>query len=768
MMRSFLAGAIVFTASLSFDSLRVSNAENIYAIRFSFSKIFDISGLGVGIKVYIMYDVDALHAVRNASSLRKDLPDLRDRDYLPSLRRLPPRLDPPDILLKRQFKVRDQGQTNSCTAQALAALLDFVSGDGVPVSADMLMESGVEVEQASLGHSSTSGQQTDGLHYLRSIVKGYYHNGVCSEAVWAGKGFDQFERDNPRYRVAKDARLRPLGAYYRVRSALNDFHSALCDVGAVLVAAEIHDNWAGDRVKKSGGKIGLPQSADLTATFNHAFVVVGYTEEGFLILNSWGMDWGGFPISTRPGAGGKVKRFPGVALWHYRDWAERILDAWVLRPGVPTPGAFEYSYGEHGIAALRAPISARSTPRHEISGHYLHLDDGHFVTVGKYPTRIDDLSSRPLDLIEAVNFVNQGHVQAKSNKGKTTAAGHSYDHVLVWIAGGDESTDRIVSDIAITRTFWKEKGIFPISVFWCSDFVEKAFELLGVAFAASLEQVGAPGPALDARIEIDNRGPGRAFWRDIKRSAQQAAKADLMHDAAHDKPAGALHMAFGELANLNPRVQVHVIAEGAGAIAFCELLRNFAPRPPNGHKGSVVSRIRSITLLAPAATQSLFECSILRLRKDLSSAAPIVRLITPSADVEHRMRTGFYSASILELVQMAFEEGPPVREIGRGTGQTLAEAIKSSRIIGLFRNAQLLCRDHGSAVEWFTFDPALDQSTGKLRDVTFDRNLLHCLRDSIVGANGGKQVFSGLTRMHPGGKAHQRPGFSVARAKVDG
>ena len=55
------------------------------------------------------------------------------------------------------------------------------------------------------------------------------------------------------------------------------------------------------------------------------------------MLNSWGRDWG----SWRPHAPTIAEPVPGVALWRYEDWADTIMDGWVLRLGVGAAEAFE-------------------------------------------------------------------------------------------------------------------------------------------------------------------------------------------------------------------------------------------------------------------------------------------------------------------------------------------------------------------------------------------------------------------------------------------
>ena len=79
----------------------------------------------------------------------------------------------------------------------------------------------------------------------------------------------------------------------------------------------------------------------------HAFAIVGYTEDGFWVQNSWGASWGD----------------NGLALWAYEDWLENVQDA--ARPEKIGAGLFR-----------------RGPRRAEIVGHFVHIDDGSFDDTG--------------------------------------------------------------------------------------------------------------------------------------------------------------------------------------------------------------------------------------------------------------------------------------------------------------------------------------------------------------------------------------------------
>ena len=183
------------------------------------------------------------------------------------------------------------------------------------------------------------------------------------------------------------------GAYQRLEAALIDEHAALKEVGGIYAEPEIHEGWQiwketlGTGLEEChNGIIQLGKAQSSPSLGNHAFVIVGYNDEGFLVLNSWGRDWGLYdPPGKTKGAG--RAGYPGIALWRYQDWAERILDGWVLRLGVTAPEGFKYSFGPQGLAGFASgQITAATTPRHELVGHYIHLNDGKLVEDGTLPS----------------------------------------------------------------------------------------------------------------------------------------------------------------------------------------------------------------------------------------------------------------------------------------------------------------------------------------------------------------------------------------------
>jgi len=390
----------------------------------------------------------------NSSGVRKDWVDLRDQNYLPNLSVLRnsvsmnPRLmsfDAATGVIKPVFGLRHQGHAGRCVGFALANLIDIQrnlqslgrintqdASENTPeqphlniVSADMLYRMAYFHDRYPDIEEQPSG--VEGVHTLRSAIKGFYHHGVCPDwpeesagddpARWQSTCYNEASPDSerrfPTVEQAKKAREIGLGAYFRLASVLNHFHAALNDAEAILTTANIHDGW--DRATpENDGEIAWPPKLGKTGT--HAFVLTGYDEKGFHVLNSWGDSWGGYQLQG------------GIGLWRYADWAQNVIDSWVLRLGVPAPSAFGISIGEKGTKGLVSPIQTGSTPCFELAGHYMHLDDGFHISNGSYPSFSDDWD-------RTQNYLTE---QVDPNADPTEPDQTKYRGLLIWLPGSLE------------------------------------------------------------------------------------------------------------------------------------------------------------------------------------------------------------------------------------------------------------------------------------------------------------------------------------------
>lgn len=282
--------------------------------------------------------------------------DSQDRFYRPSL--TPPRdsILPP---MPEDGEIRHQLDPFSCTGFALAAVIDQqlrarVRRGETPVRVSPAMIYGLATSHDEFVDDLPGGSS------LRGAIKGFFHYGVCSCDTARYSGHD------PGWHLtiaaAKEARNITLGAYYRLHPVLSDYHSALHEAGAILVSAWLHPGWV--RGRRPVGTIPLKPGRQGA----HAFVIRGYDDRGFIIQNSWA-DWG------------RWKSRAGMARWTYADWAENVIDAWVIRLAPPLPKAFDLQVRQPPAASAGAAPALppgyarlRDTRRAALIGHAIHAE----------------------------------------------------------------------------------------------------------------------------------------------------------------------------------------------------------------------------------------------------------------------------------------------------------------------------------------------------------------------------------------------------------
>ena len=150
----------------------------------------------------------------------------------------------------------------------------------------------------------------------RGAMKGLHKHGVCSLDVWPYG--TKKKPGEPKPGWEDDAAKTPLGAYYRIQTDwIVAMQAAINEVHAIYVAASAHDGW--DLGKLTDIDSAVIKRPTKTERGGHAFALVGYRDNGFIVQNSWGPDWG----------------YEGFAILPYEDWLENGYDAWVLALGAP-------------------------------------------------------------------------------------------------------------------------------------------------------------------------------------------------------------------------------------------------------------------------------------------------------------------------------------------------------------------------------------------------------------------------------------------------
>lgn len=529
-------------------------------------------------------------------TVRADPPDIRDRYYDAPLIQLHAKLDPP-----KNLAVLDQGQEGACTGFGLAAtihlLLDRSGRPRTRVSTRMLYE-------MARRHDEWPGEDYEGSS-LRGALRGWSSMGVCTEKSWP---YDPKKADTEvTIARAKEAREITLGAYFRLRPHLPDYHAALCQAEVIYVSADVHDGWS-----KPDAHGVIKYTPDTVIDGGHAFAIVGYNEKGFWVQNSWGPDWGA----------------KGLALWTYEDWLDNVVDAWAVRLALPVPQIFGLSTRTRARRAAERPDMFRDTvKRGEIAGHFVHVDDGRFAGSGEYWSTADDVN-------QTANLV------AKSA---------DYDHLLIYAHGGLNSPLDAAKRIRALKEPFKRNRIYPYSIMYDTGIVEEIKDLLLNARDEASARAGGFRDFVDRMIEDIVRKPVTPLWEEMKRDAR--IPFDDRADGSDGDGAKAVKMFVDAFAQSN--MKIHLVGHSTGAVLLGHLLAAL-DRAVGGEEV-----VASCTLLAPACSVDFFnEMYRPRLGKGRAGKVPLpeMRVYNLTDEVEQDDNVAkVYGKSLLYLVSRALE-----------------------------------------------------------------------------------------------------------------
>jgi len=528
---------------------------------------------------------------------RPDRVDLRDREYRPPLKSLPHRYpDLEDIaryltMYKRDNMILDQGEEGACTGFGLAAVINFLlwrearvarQGGNPPAKVSERM-----LYQLAKFYDEWPGEDYDGSS-CRGAIKGWHRHGVCTADLWPyrddGKEV-KFVRPKPGWDA--DAAQRPLGAYYRIdKNSIVDMQAAIVEVGAVYVSASVHDGWFPPRlvVGPDGTIPVIATPVDPSKTGGHAFAIVGYNEVGFVVQNSWGVDWGK----------------DGFAILPYADWVERGMDAWVAVMGAPMVGTSPHyqmplSLSEVASARreflglipkgeTRSPYEKRNVPTWSTDDAYRHsiVTGNNGIVLNR-----DVTSNSALDYLDRV--VHEKPLAWAKESGK--------DDIVFYAHGGLNDEEASIKRIRILGPYFQVNGAYPIFFTWKTGFLESIGSIVGDEIRG-IEPQGAWRDVLegvkDALKEAKDRAIEaacqnvlvRTVWTQMKQNAYAAAY----------EPRATLELTVDHIRRLRaarPNLRIHLVGHSAGSILFGHfldlLLKSKIP-------------VASCTLFAPACT----------------------------------------------------------------------------------------------------------------------------------------------------------------------
>ena len=529
-------------------------------------------------------------------NVRADAPDVRDRIYEPALVRLEPKIDNREPTL-----ILDQGLEGACTGFGLAVVINLLNArrnrSEIRVSPRMLYEMAKK-------HDEWPGENYSGSS-CRGAIRGWHNMGVCRDEIWL---YECTEDEHLTVERALDARSNTIGAYYRLRPEITDYHSAINETGAVYVSADIHNGWSTPGAGKDEvlPQIGLhPESKG-----GHAFAIVGYDENGFIVQNSWGSLWGN----------------KGFALWLYEDWLSNVMDGWVFRLALPTPQIFGFQPRQALVPGGTEETKKHAPKRHEIDSHFVHFDDGTYKEKGDY-------------------WSTSENVRQTAERLREVASTGFYKHLLIYAHGGLNNPKDSARRVKALKNGFMRNGIYPYHIMYDTGLVEELKDVIARALDRAKKRATGFSEWWDGIIEDAIRKPVTPIWEEMKRDAR------LPFESNGD---GCDAISSFVTALVGTEVSIHLVGHSTGAILLGHLLNVFDNL---SHRNIV----KSCSLMAPACTIEFFETNY-RPRLDSGNGTavqlPNIRIYNLKDNLEKDDTVAFaYRKSLLYLISRALERG---------------------------------------------------------------------------------------------------------------
>jgi hypothetical protein len=566
-------------------------------------------------------------------NVRPDSVDLRDWEYRPSIA-----FAPPDELWSKPRKIKQQGETNACTGFSLATVLEYLLERRAPavraedISGFMLYSMARRYDEWA-----EEDEDVDSGSSLRGALKGWAKHGASKEKLWVDLPMPSAPKD-PADDWWLDGVKRPLGAYYRIAPEnVRDMHVALKEVGALYASALTHEGW--DAVQretkrqrpKDASRLPVIKAARGDADQGHAFAIVGYTRDGFIVHNSWGEEWGS----------------GGFAVLPYEDWLRNAMDCWIVQLGVATVEHDEVAKAKslRVERSGRAIVSSNETlADHEISPFIINMENEGFLSQrGRFRTNIGDLTA----LLE--NHVSVA--QDRWGVGKRDTM-----DIAIYAHGGLTDEDAAAETARAWVPHLYTHKIFPIFLMWETGAVATLRNMFQdvTRGEAELTAVGGRWDRFkerfsewrDARLEGLGRLPGGRVWGEMK---QNAAALSGHEDAGVVQ----LFSLFTKMRAKLPRIRLHLVGHSAGAIVHSHLGARAIRQGLN---------VASISLLAPAVRVDEFD-KLLGAAIARRGIRLFIAVLTDAAE-RNDDTCRPYGHSLLYLVSRSFEQNEETPLLG--------------------------------------------------------------------------------------------------------
>lgn len=199
-------------------------------------------------------------------------------------RKLPPKVD----LRPHLTTIENQGETNSCVANAVAGAYEYLvkrhldEDEAYDVSRLFIYYNARAIEGADIEDQGS---------VIANAIEGLKQHGACSEETWP---FDQEAvNEEPNEEAYEEARHFVIEDTEHVPTTLEAWQRCLAEGYPVIFGLALYNSFDTQRQK---GMVPMPTDKEATRGSHggHAMLCVGYSDKDkvFIVRNSWGTDWG--------------------------------------------------------------------------------------------------------------------------------------------------------------------------------------------------------------------------------------------------------------------------------------------------------------------------------------------------------------------------------------------------------------------------------------------------------------------------------------------
>jgi hypothetical protein len=454
----------------------------------------------------------------------------------------------------------------------------------------------------------------------RGAMKGWERHGVCTRQRWPDElhGPHNFTQER-----ADEGTRTPGGAYYRVDfRQVRHVHAAINEVGIVYATLMVHAGWGSPgptSVPVKDGSGAKARNIDLPvierkglADGGHAVAIVGYTHQGFVVQNSWGLKWGR----------------NGFALLPYEDFMIHATDVWVAQLGVPV-SADLWARGAADVSSGRFR-AGQVIPLSEIRPYVIDVgNNGELSDRGDYWTTEDDLSRLFMDTIP------------------TRTKGWAKRRVMLFIHGGLNDEKEVAKRVLAYRDVCLKNEIYPLHIMWESDWFNSVRNIIKDQFTGADERAGGTfldhvREARDRVLELTLAYPAGKLWAEMKENARLASERRTGAMQLVVKYASQAKATFTDEALSN--WELHVVAHSAGAILAAHAITPLT---------SVGMAWKTLQFMAPAVRIELFKQAMVDGINAGHCPRPILYILSKVGELDDDV--GPYGKSLLYLVSNALE-----------------------------------------------------------------------------------------------------------------